>query len=197
MWLLRPLPLLAVAVALCLAVAGGVTLLGGAGPVTRPATAPAAAPTPAAPTTGDAADPGLRLALEVLDSWDRSRAAAYSSGDLAALRRLYVRGSAAGRNDVRMLREYVDRGLAVRGLELQRAEVDLLSSSGRRLRVEVLERLAGATVVPVAAPGTEVALPRDRPERRIVTFRRPEGRWQVAAVVRVDGPSAGRPGSGR
>jgi hypothetical protein len=202
MWLLRPLPLLAAAVALCLAVAGGVTLLGDTGPVTRPATQPATQPVNQ-PVTQPATQPAsprapmdreVLRALDVLASWDRWRAAAYSSGDVAALRRLYVRGSTVGRDDVRMLRAYVDRGLAVRGLELQRSDVDVLSSTHRRLRVELLERLAEGTVV---AADRQVALPRDRPERRVVTLVRGEQRWQVASVVRVGAPSAARPGSGR
>lgn len=193
MWLLRPLPLLVVAVSLCLAVAGGVTLLGGPDPVTRPSRSPVTfAPTPlaAAPAVvpdvvpdavPDAAPgPAVGRALAVLAAWDRSRAAAYSSGDVAALRRLYVRGAPAGRIDVRVLQEYVERGLVVRDLELQRSEVDVLVSTGRRLRIAVLERLARATVV---AADTEVVLPGDRPERRIVTLVRAKQRWQVAAVV--------------
>jgi hypothetical protein len=196
MWLLRPLPLLVVAVCLCLAVAGGVTLVGGGGPLTRPATSPATAPVPpdASPVTAPVRDRAAVRAIDVLEEWDRRRAAAYSSGDVVALRRLYVRGASTGRNDVRVLREYLERGLVVRDLELQRSEVEVLASSDGRLRVELLERLAGATVV--AADG-EVALPVDRPERRVVTLVRGERRWQVAAVEPVRRPRAGRPGSGR
>ncbi len=172
--MLRPLPLLVAAVTLCLAVAGGVTLMGGGSPVSRPATRPA--------TAAAAPDRTALRALEVLEAWDRSRAAAYASGDVAALRRLYVRGAQAGEEDVRMLRAYVDRGLVVRDLELQRSEVEVLGSTERRLRLEVVEGLGGATVV---AAGTEVALPRDRRERRVVTFVRGERRWQVASVVGV------------
>jgi hypothetical protein len=197
MWLLRPLPLLAAAVALCLAVAGGVTLLGDTGPVSQPATQPATQPmsqsATRAATLRAPVDRALLRAVDVLGSWDRSRAAAYSSGDVAALRRLYVRGAPAGRNDVRVLREYVARGLVVRDLALQRSEVEVLAASDGRLRVELVERLAGAAVV---ATDGEVALPADRPERRVVTLVRGERRWQVAAVVAVRRPSAERPGSG-
>jgi hypothetical protein len=206
MWLLRPLPMLVVSVCLCLAVAGGITLLGdGGGPLTRPATRPATAPATGAATLAPAAlDPSPVTArtpdrppvraVEVLEKWDRARAAAYSSGDVPALRRLYVAGAPPGRHDVRMLREYVERGLVVRDLVLQRSEVEVLSSAGRRLRVAVTERLAAATVV--AADG-EVALPADRLERRVVTLLRRGERWQVAAVVAVTRPDAARPGSGR
>jgi hypothetical protein len=197
MWLLRPLPLLAVAVCLCLAVAGGVTLLGGGGQLTRPATSPATG-VPAvldpSPVTAPARSRRAVHAVGVLEEWDRSRAAAYSSGDVAALRRLYARGATVGRNDVRVLRDYVERGLVVRDLALQRSEVDVLASSDRRLRVALLERLAAATVV--AADG-EASLPADRLERRVVTLVRRGQRWQVAAVAPVTRPGAGRPGSGR
>ena len=196
MWLLRPLPLLVVAVCLCLAVAGGVTLIGGGDPRPRPATRPATVPAPvdAAPVTASVRDRAAVRAIDVLEEWDRSRAAAYSSGDVAALRRLYVRGAPARRNDVRVLRAYVERGLVVRDLELQRSAIEVLAASEKRLRVELLERLAAATVV--AADG-EVGLPVDRLERRVVTLVRGQRRWQVAAVVPVRRPSAGRPGSGR
>lgn len=199
MWLLRPLPLLVVGVCLCLAVAGGVTLLGGGGPLTRPATSPATvAPAELGRAPVTAASPALdrsaARAVDVLEEWDRSRAAAYSSGDVAALRRLYVPGAAAGRYDVRVLREYAGRGLVVRDLVLQRSEVEVLSSSGRRLRVELLERLASATVV---AADAEVSLPTDRPERRVVTLVRDGRQWRVATVVGAGRVTAGRPGSGR
>src|SRR5688572_9538086 len=106
MWLLRPLPLLAAAVALCLAVAGGVTLLGDTGPVTQPATQPMTRSATRPANLRAPVVPALLRAVDVLGSWDRSRAAAYSSGDVAALRRLYVRGSTAGEEYVSMLREY-------------------------------------------------------------------------------------------
>ncbi|HET6561451.1 MAG TPA: hypothetical protein VFG72_06220 [Marmoricola sp.] len=174
MWLLRPLPLLVLVVTACLVVAGVVTWQHDDGDD------PTAWPSPVVPVQG--ADREVVRALAVLSRWDEQRAAAYSSGDVAALRRLYVRGTAAGRNDVRMLRGYVSRGLEVRDLELQRSQVAVLTSTDLRLRVELRERLAGATIV---AAGTEVSLPRDRPERRVVTLVRSRTRWRVTSVSPV------------
>jgi hypothetical protein len=179
MWPLRPLPLLAVVVALCLGVAAAVSRYGGADPVPQTASRP----------HRPAVDDRPVRALDVLAAWDRSRAAAYSSGDVAALRRLYVPGAPAGRRDARVLREYVARGLSVEGLDLQRSEVDLVVATDRRVEVEVVERLAGGVVT---AGDVEMALPADRPERREVTLVNGPHGWQVASVVPVRRPA--RPG---
>lgn len=137
--------------------------------------------------------PGDRLAraLEVLREWDRRRAAAYSSGDVRALRRLYTATSLAGRADVRLLREYVDRGLVVEGMGTQLLEARLLSgtppdpagSDGlgpTQLVLWVRDRLVGATAVD--RQGRERLLPEDRPSARLVTLAVDAGRWRVSAV---------------
>jgi hypothetical protein len=186
MWLLRPLPLLAVVVVACLGVAGVVTAMTGDtgdDPSGRTTLSPA-------PTRAD--DPAAR-ALDVLAAWDRSRAAAYSAGDVAALHALYVPGAPAGRRDVAVLRRYAARGLEVRGLGLQRSAAEVVVATDRRLAVEVVERLAAGRVV---SGGAEVALPADRPERRVVRLVRGARGWQVAAVEPVAAATgaARRPG---
>ena len=70
-------------------------------------------------------------ALEVLHAWDTRRARAWAEADADALRALYVRGSAAGRADVRLLRAYAARGLVVRRLVTQVFAVRVLRSDAR------------------------------------------------------------------
>jgi hypothetical protein len=116
---------------------------------------------------------------DVLAVWDDRRARAWATGDLAALRGLYVRGSRSGRADVRMLASYVDRGLVVRGLRTQVLALDVLDSSQERVEVRVTDRAAGAEAVD---GGTVIPLPDDRPSTRRVVLRRVEGEWLVDEV---------------
>ena len=157
---------------------------------TAPVVDRAAAPVEAQPTRpsaewtagpAPAAERPVVRALRILRRWDRSRAAAYASGDVAALRRLYAPASVAGAADVRLLREYADRGLVVRGLAVQVVRAELVASSPTRLRLRVVERLAGGTVV---GPGPDVALPAGRAAPRVVTLVDAGGRWVVRAVRR-------------
>ena len=80
---------------------------------------------PPRPTRSELVD-----ALEVLHEWDVRRARAWARADLDALRALYVRGSGAGRADVRLLRAYRARGLVVRRLVTQVFAVRVLRSDG-------------------------------------------------------------------
>ncbi|GAB3787729.1 hypothetical protein [Nocardioides ungokensis] len=138
------------------------------------AAGPEAAPRPAA--ASDERDP-----LAALHAWDRRRARAWARGDLAALRRLYVPGSRAGRRDLAMLAAWDRRGLRVHGMRMQVLAADVRARSSRRLVVVVTDRLADAVAV---GPGTRVPLPRDAASTRTVVLRRPDGmgRWRVSAV---------------
>jgi hypothetical protein len=154
-------------------------------PVERPRSEVAAA-TPA-PQPAREAD----TASVVLGAWDRARARAFADGDVAALRALYVAGSRAGTSDVRLLRDYLRRGLRVEEMRMQLLEVEVLDRGPDRLRVRVTDRLAGAVV---AGPGLRRRLPRDRASTRVVELRRGAGeRWRVAEVSGWSGPPrAGR-----
>jgi hypothetical protein len=134
------------------------------GPALRPAAAP---------------DPRVAEGLAVLRRWDERRAAAYGSGDARALRRLYAPGSEAGVADVRLLRSYAERGLAVRDMVTQLLAVEPVLLRERRLVLRVRDRLVGATATGRA---TEVALPADRPSTRVVTLERGATGWRVSAV---------------
>lgn len=130
-------------------------------------------PAAAAPRTA-------RRAVDVLRDWDRARSRAFADGDVAALRRLYVPGSAAGRADARLLRGYLRRGLRVEDLRVQLLAVDVLDRDPDRLRLRVTDRVARA--VAVGERGRSV-LPRDRATTRDVELRRDAGgTWQVVGV---------------
>ena len=121
--------------------------------------------------------------LRILCWWDRQRAAAYASGDVAELRALYAPGSRTGRRDVAVLRAYADRGLVVRGLLMQVLSCDISASGAGRIRLVVTDRVKGAVVVRLAARDpTAIRLPADQPSRREVTFVRRAGGWLVAEV---------------
>ena len=118
--------------------------------------------------------------LHVLRRWDRSRAAAYASGDALALRRLYAPGSAAGAADVGILRSYAARGLVVERMRLQLIDVRVLRHGSRRMVLRVQDRLTGAQVV--SRTGARSALPTDQPDTRTLELLRRGTRWVVGHV---------------
>jgi hypothetical protein len=124
-------------------------------------------------------------AVDVLAHWDRRRAHAYATGDVAALRALYVRGSAAGTADVAMLRSYTRRGLRVEGMRMQLLGVQVLGRGRQRWRLRVTDRLHGAVAV---GTGHRLPLPRDRASTRVVTLRLGGGSWKVVSVVTGPAP---------
>lgn len=146
--------------------------------------APAAAVAPAARDIGVVRAVG---SLAVLRDWDRARAAAWEAGDLAALRDLYLPGSAAGRADVAMLRRWTARGLRVEGMAMQVLAVELRLRTDRRLVLVVTDRLVGA--VAVGPGGRRADLPRDGATRRRLEFRRSDGDWLLASAVEAVSPA--------
>lgn len=130
-------------------------------------------------------------ASDVLRAWDRSRSRAFAEGDVAGLRGLYAPGSAAGTADVRLLRDYLARGLRVEDMRVQLLAVEVLEHGRHRLRVRVTDRLHGAVAV---GAGTRVPLPRDAASTRVVELVRPtaEARWRVSWVRQSGLTRAGR-----
>lgn len=158
------LALLGLALTVLLVHAGGRPEGGGA--VARPVAAPTDLP-----------------AARLLRAWDERRSAAYAAGSVPLLRGLYVRGSAAGGSDVRLLRGYRARGFRVVAMRMQVLALRVLERRAGRLRVEVTDRLQGAVAV---RPGRRVVLPRDAPDTRVLTLLLgPDGTWRVAAVRAV------------
>jgi hypothetical protein len=125
------------------------------------------------------AAPARSEVLDVLHGWDDARADAWAQGDVAALRRLYVAGSVAGRADARLLRRYLARGLVVRHLGMQVFAVRVLRHEPGLLRLVVTDRVAGGVAV---TGGHRVRLPRDRPTTHTIALRRVSGDWRVASV---------------
>ncbi|GAA3810889.1 hypothetical protein [Nocardioides panacisoli] len=146
---------------------------------------PAAAGPGSGPAGPAAIPPGTSVvaalaSLTVLRDWDRDRAAAWRTGDTAALRALYTVGSEAGARDVAMLRRWCARGLRVRGMSMQVLDVRLRSRAPRRFVLVVTDRLADP--VAVDRSGRTWPLPHDRASTRRLEFRRTAGRWRLGAV---------------
>ncbi|HET6151555.1 MAG TPA: hypothetical protein VFE15_01290 [Marmoricola sp.] len=118
-------------------------------------------------------------ALDVLHAWDSDRASAWESSDPAALGRLYLPGSVAGRRDVTLLADYLRRGLRVHGMQMQVLSARVVLDEATVLRLEVTDRLGPTSVG--SSSGWQL-LPADRASRRMVELRRYQGRWVVAAV---------------
>ena len=131
------------------------------------------------PTAAPATAPAGSPALDALHGWDDARSHAWAIGDAAALRRLYVAGSAAGRADVHLLRRYLARGLVVRQLQMQVFAFHVVRRDAGILRVRVTDRVAGGVAV---AGRHRLRLPVDRPTARTVVLRRVAGDWRVASV---------------
>ena len=100
------------------------------------------------------------------------------------LRRLYVAGSRAGRADVRLLREYAASGTRLQRLTTQVFAVDVLDRAPGRLRLRVVDRVAGGEVVRAG----RVSALRSGPvvTRRVELVRRDAG-WQVRRSDAVRG----------
>jgi hypothetical protein len=126
------------------------------------------------PAPSPAGDPAA-----VLHDWDERRAAAWSTGDPAALRPLYVSGAAAGRADAAMLRAWHDRGLRVVGMRMQLLRVVVRHRADARLELVVTDRLVGGVAV---GEGLRLPLPRDGVSTRTVVLARRAGEWRVASV---------------
>lgn len=143
-------------------------------------------PAPSAPEATRKPDPpsgtsgSTHRAGAILRAWDAARAEAYAAGSAADLARLYE--GDAGAADVRLLRDYLDRGLRVDQMEVQVLGLEVLSSGAGECRLRVTDRLRRAVAV-----GAEhrTALPRDEPSTRVVRFVRRDGGWLVADVRAV------------
>lgn len=171
-------------IAVALTAVSAVVALGVAVTVLRdapePDRRPAATAASIAPGAATHLTPNATVAsLAVLRDWDSARAKAWASGDVRALRRLYVSGSVAGRRDARMLRSWLGRGLTVHGMRMQISRIELRAHTATRMAFLITDRLAGA----VAKRGRHrMALPRDAESTRLLRFVRRDGRWLLASA---------------
>jgi hypothetical protein len=152
---------------------------------------PAARPNLARAAAERVHPPHEQYAVEVLHDWDARRAAAWATGDEAALSRLYTATSTAAIADVAMLRRYSARGLVVRGLRMQVLRARVLVARPRRLELEVTDRLAAATAARAGDEGVRRRLPTDGPATRLLVLRREHGTW-LMQTVSARGRSGGR-----
>lgn len=154
-------------------------------PLLLPWVVPASA---AAPSMGVGQRADLVVGLKVLREWDALRAKAWAGGDELALRSLYVRGSAAGDADVRLLRDYSERRVVVRRLVTQVFAVRVLRRDATTFRLRVFDRVAGGEVVERGRPARLRSGP---PATRDVGLRLIGRSWRVATVSPVSGPVSG------
>lgn len=138
----------------------------------------AAASTPTAAATGG---PSWRTVLETLD---RRRASAYARGDAAALRRVYVPGSAALGTDAATLRAYRSAGLRVHGMRLRVGALHEVSASRSAAVLRVTDRLEPYRIVGVGAGGRGRRGPGRGDVTWRVTLRHVDGGWRIASVHR-------------
>jgi hypothetical protein len=122
-------------------------------------------------------DPG-----RVLEHWDQRRAAAYATGNVGALRRLYVPGSRAGASDAQLLQSYAARGLVVTGMRMRLQSVNVIHSGRRRLVLRVRDRLTRAIARSRTDPKVHRQLPTDHPSTHTVTLIRSGSDWLVRSV---------------
>jgi len=144
-------------------------------------------PSPQLDASSGRAAPPRAEAVAVLADWDRRRAAAWAAGDPEGLADLYVPGSRAGRQDVAMLRRWLDRGLRVQGLRMQVLDVHADEADGARRELVVTDRLAGGEAV---GRRTRSLLPRDGWSTRRIVLDRADGTWRVVSVRTLPGPPA-------
>jgi hypothetical protein len=136
-------------------------------------------PVRAAVGTPSGVTPRVR-ALGVLHRWDGRREAAWSRGDPAALARLYLPSSRAGRRDVAALARWRRRGLRVTGLGQQVTSLRLVRGVDARLDVVVVDRTVGGVAI---GRGVRAAVPPSPWRRHRISLRRVAGVWQVAEVT--------------
>ena len=165
----RLLPVLTVLAGACLLVTLGVALVRTVDP---PASDRAEARAPAATSESRPGPAGI------LAAWDERRASAWAAGDTEALGDLYVAGSRTGAADLRLLRLYRERGLAVTDLATQVLALEVVERSAARLVLVVTDRVVGGRAVDGGT--SSIALPADRASTRRIVLMRQEGTWLVA-----------------
>jgi eukaryotic-like serine/threonine-protein kinase len=148
----------------------------------------AATPVGAKPSVGTAAsvsaagDSGQSW-REVLGSLDAQRSAAFATGDVDRLARVYTTGSPAGRRDRRQLVGLRGAGLRAEGMRLRILRISVVRHTERHVRLRVVDVLRlhrlvdGSGAVVERRPGrTAVAW--------TVTLALEGGRWRVYDVTR-------------
>ena len=126
-------------------------------------------------------DPALRArGIElVLGGLDSVRVQALTSDGPGRLSDVYTDSDAAAA-DRRLLREYADRGLVLRGAALQRLRCEVAHRGDDRIVLDVVDRLGRTWIVD--SDGRERELPRAAAVQRSVTVVHTVDGWRIAAV---------------
>ena len=138
---------------------------------------PAVETLPAADRAGDRA----RAALRRLTAWDSRRSEALAAQDRAALAQLYVPGTGLLRQDLALLEAYERRGVRVVDVTTQLREAEVLAAGSHRLRMRVVERLAGAGFR--TADRGYRRVPGSPYVTRVLTLHRSASGWRLSSVV--------------
>jgi eukaryotic-like serine/threonine-protein kinase len=159
--------------------ATGAAPVGSPDPATAPSRTGGAAPPAAREPTGPEVC-AARHWRGVLTVLDRRRAKAYAQAAPRLLRGVYTPGSSALRRDRSLLARYRHRGLRVRHLRMEVADLCVRTRQADRVVLRVRERVAAGTVI---GAGRRRALVADDLDSRLLTLRRGGRRgWLVAAV---------------
>ncbi|HUQ00313.1 MAG TPA: hypothetical protein VM093_07610 [Aeromicrobium sp.] len=126
--------------------------------------------------------PGTDPECYALGGLDVARAEALANVDLTALRAVYA-SRAAAVTDERVLKRYAARGFRIVGGGMVREECRAVARAGRRVELDVTERLAPALAVDET--GRIRRLPRDRFTRHRVVLVRGDDDWQIGYTVGV------------
>ena len=116
----------------------------------------------------------------VLARLDERRREAWRTGDPGLLRAVWAAGSTGRATDRRMLGAYGGRGLVVRGVGTDFAQVHVLHESTETVRLLTVDRLWRASAV--RAGDGRLELPRDRWTRHVIVLTcGPQG-WRILTV---------------
>jgi hypothetical protein len=158
-------------------------------PARTPEPTPAATPSPPAPAASSTppaaggAPAGQAPAdwAVVLDRLDAARAQAFAAGDPARLAEVYAPGSAGLAADAALLRSLVDRGETAEGVRHGVRSVELLDEHPSRVRLRVVDVLAGYSVLDEGGVLIHRALPRG-PQTFLVDLQSTPVGWRLVEV---------------
>ena len=150
-------------------------------PAPRGSDPPAPAPAVEDSFAADGAGGRARAALRLLAAWDSRRSEALAAQDRAALAQLYVPGTGLLRQDLALLEAYERRGVRVVDLTTQLREAEVLAAGSHRLRLRVVERLAGAGFR--TADRGYRRVPGSQYDTRVLTLRRSASGWRLSSVT--------------
>jgi hypothetical protein len=121
----------------------------------------------------------------VLRRLDQRRSAAFARGDVEALDRIYVSGSAALRRDAATLGALVRRGLTASRLRMDVRAAVLRSTTGGRVVLEVVDRMPAYDLVDRAARvvGTQPGRGDRTWTVTLVAEAGARGEWRIAAIT--------------